>query len=135
MTFPRPARIRTGVNTKPLRLLSFALSLTAALALGHATAADSPFAFKETTAASLALSERGRPVFVYNFGGILAEGAPETMRRSTYLHPVHAPDGTVLTDDFNPDHRHHRGILNRAASRKQFPIIDCVSNSERKSTD
>ena len=32
------------------------------------------------------------------------------MRRSSYLHPVYAPDGTLLTDDFNPDHPHHRGI-------------------------
>ena len=41
---------------------------------------------------------------------VLAPNAPETMRRSCYLHPVYAPDGTVLTDDFNPDHPHHRGI-------------------------
>jgi hypothetical protein len=33
------------------------------------------------------------------------------MRRSTYLHPVYAPDGTLLTDDFNPNHAHHRGIF------------------------
>ena len=33
------------------------------------------------------------------------------MRRSCYLHPVYGPDGTVMTDDFNKDHPHHRGIF------------------------
>ena len=76
-----------------------------------AGAADSPFAFQEISPAALQLSEQGQPVFVYNFGGILASNAPEATRRSTYLHPVYAPDGTVLTDDFNPNHPHHRGIF------------------------
>lgn len=55
--------------------------------------------------------ENGKPVFVYNYGMILAPGAAERLRRSCYLHPVYAPDGTVLTDDFNQDHPHHRGIF------------------------
>ena len=32
------------------------------------------------------------------------------MARSCYLHPVYAPNGAVLSDDFNADHPHHRGI-------------------------
>ncbi len=68
------------------------------------------FTFRELNDVSLELSEKGQPVFVYNFGMILKEGFPETMRRSTYLHPVYLPDGTVITDDFNRDHPHHRGI-------------------------
>ena len=70
----------------------------------------SPFAFREVGTTGLELSENGKPVFVYNHGMILAPGFPETMRRSSYLHPVYAPDGTILTDDFNADHPHHRGI-------------------------
>jgi hypothetical protein len=73
-------------------------------------AAQSPFRFKETSPTALELSDGGEPVFVYNFGMVLAPGFPEAMRRSSYLHPVYAPGGTVLTDDFNPDHPHHRGI-------------------------
>ena len=73
--------------------------------------ARSPFAFREITPASLELTENGQPVFVYNFGGILASNFPEKMRRSCYLHPVYAPDGTLMTDDFNKDHPHHRGIF------------------------
>src|SRR5450756_1344739 len=90
------------------------LPLTAALLAAMCrplAAAESPFAFREINPASLELAESGKPVFVYNYGGILAAGFPETMRRSSYLHPVYAPDGTLLTDDFNKDHPHHRGIF------------------------
>ena len=96
----------------PFRFCPLSTLLVAAIACCHAaTGADSPFAFREISPASLQLSEHGQPVFVYNFGGILADGAPEATRRSTYLHPVYAPDGTMLTDDFNKDHPHHRGIF------------------------
>ncbi|MBK5293318.1 MAG: PmoA family protein [Acidobacteriia bacterium] len=72
--------------------------------------AAAPFQFREITPASLELTEDGKPVFVYNHGMILKEGVKEQYRRSSYLHPVYAPDGTVLTDDFPKDHPHHRGI-------------------------
>lgn len=81
------------------------------LALIFSTRARAQFKFSETTPATLELSEAGKPVFVYNFGGVLASGFPETMRRSGYIHPVYAPDGTLLTDDFNKNHPHHRGIF------------------------
>jgi len=72
--------------------------------------AASPFTFRETSPSSLELSEDGKPVLVYNHGMMLKEGVPEQYRRSSYIHPVYAPDGTVLTDDFPKDHPHHRGI-------------------------
>lgn len=72
--------------------------------------AASPFLFRDITPASLELSEDGRPVLVYNHGMMLREGVKEQYRRSSYLHPVYAPDGAVLTDDFPKDHPHHRGI-------------------------
>jgi hypothetical protein len=71
---------------------------------------QSPFSFREANPTSLELTDHGKPVFIYNFGGILAPNFPEAMRRASYIHPVYAPDGTLLTDDFNPDHPHHRGI-------------------------
>lgn len=71
---------------------------------------SSPFRFREIGATGLELSENGKPIYVYNFGMILKPGFPEEMSRSSYLHPVYTPDGTVITDDFNPDHAHHRGI-------------------------
>jgi hypothetical protein len=98
-------------STSSLRQnLPLAALLLAAVPVAPAVAA-SGFAFREISPASLELSEGGKPVFVYNFGGILASNFPERMRRACYLHPVYAPDGTVMTDDFHKDHPHHRGIF------------------------
>ena len=69
-----------------------------------------PFAFRERSADTLELTDRGAVVFAYNHGMILQEGAPANLRRSGYLHPVHAPNGAIVTDDFPKDHYHHRGI-------------------------
>lgn len=68
------------------------------------------FELREKTAASLEVLENGRPALVYNHGMMLAEGMKEQYRRACYVHPVYAPDGTVLTDDFPKDHPHHRGM-------------------------
>jgi hypothetical protein len=81
------------------------------LATLAATAAQpTQFAFREISPATVELTEAGKPIFVYNGDPVLAAGFPETMRRSGYLHPVYAPDGTKLTNDFDQDHPHHRGI-------------------------
>ena len=79
---------------------------------GMALAANkSPFAFREVNGVALELTENGQPVFDYNYGMVWKEGFPESMKRSSYLHPVYAPDGTLITDDFNKNHPHHRGIF------------------------
>ncbi len=75
-----------------------------------ACAVAQPFAFREISPGTLELLQGEKPVFVYNGDPVLAPGFPETMRRSGYLHPVYAPDGTRLTNDFDQDHPHHRGI-------------------------
>lgn len=88
-----------------------ALAIAAGLfLLACAQQPSSPFAFGGGSGGSLELSENGEPVFVYNHGMILKEGVDPKFRRSSYIHPVYAPDGTVLTDDFPKDHYHHRGI-------------------------
>lgn len=68
------------------------------------------FTIDDIQGASLRLSEGGAPVLVYNYGMRLKEGAPERYRRSSYIHPLYAPGGTILTDDFPADHYHHRGL-------------------------
>lgn len=73
--------------------------------------AKSPFALRRAGPGSVELTENGKPVYVYNHGMMLKKGAPEDRRRSCYVHPVYAPDGTVVTDDFPKDHYHHRGIF------------------------
>lgn len=93
----------------PICLLPVAAALLA-LCLCPALA-DGAFAFKEISPTAIELTDRGKPVFVYNFGMTLAKGFPESMRRAAYLHPVYAPDGTLLSDDFNGSHPHHRGIF------------------------
>ena len=54
----------------------------------------------------------GKPVFEYRGGpGVLPAGdIKPAFRRGGYLHPVSTPAGTVVTDDYPPDHRHHHGV-------------------------
>ena len=72
--------------------------------------AAAQFTWRDVDARSIELSENGRPVFVYNHGVMLQAGVPQDRARCCYLHPVYAPDGVVVTDDFPKDHYHHRGI-------------------------
>ncbi len=90
--------------------MNCAYALLLAASTLSAREAKTEFTFQEISPSALRLSDGGQPVFVYNFGMVLAPGFPKAMERSCYLHPVYGPDGTVLTDDFNPDHPHHRGI-------------------------
>jgi hypothetical protein len=87
------------------------LALVLGICVAQAPGSTSPFAFKEISPTGLQLSDGGKPVFVYNFGMVSAKGQPESLKRSSYLHPVYAPDGTLVTDDYNPNHPHHRGIF------------------------
>ncbi|MDZ4861351.1 MAG: DUF6807 family protein [Candidatus Hydrogenedentes bacterium] len=60
----------------------------------------------------LIVMEGGKPVFVYNYAPVAPPtGVSEKFRRANYLHPVHGPDGSVVTEDFPADHHHHRGIF------------------------
>lgn len=65
------------------------------------------------------ISELGKPVLGYNYqtnepGAVLAQIHPDNQKyarpRSDYIHPLHGPDGEVLTQDWSLDHPHHRGI-------------------------
>lgn len=46
------------------------------LCVSQAAGAESPFSFRDVKATRLALSENGKPVFVYNYGMILCAGVP-----------------------------------------------------------
>jgi hypothetical protein len=86
------------------------LLLTLAAAVPVA-AAGAPFHFSERDSTSLALSEGGHPVLVYNFGVISRTNVPADRARSSYVHPLYGLEGEVLTDDFPKDHYHHRGLF------------------------
>lgn len=60
----------------------------------------------------LAARWQGRPLLTYQ--GTPLAGPPGTgplFTRSGYLHPVYAPCGALLTDDFPADHLHQRGVF------------------------
>ena len=85
----------------------FAAVLSASLTAASEPKAD--FAFREVSPAKLQLTDGGQPVFDYNFG-MMKSKVKGAVPRSSYLHPVYAPNGVLITDDFNPNHQHHRGI-------------------------
>jgi len=73
------------------------------MAVTLAEAAPAPF--RLTLAPDfVTLCEGESPVFRYVRGEILAPGAPEDRRRSTYIHPLYSVDDLPLTDDFPTDH-------------------------------
>jgi hypothetical protein len=84
-------------------------SMILATTITAAPAPKADFTFKEVNSTGLELSDGGQPVFVYNFG-MVSSDVKGAVTRSCYLHPVYAPNGVVITDDFNPNHQHHRGI-------------------------
>ncbi|MBS1876776.1 MAG: ThuA domain-containing protein [Acidobacteria bacterium] len=88
-------------------MIVFRVALAAALL--HAVGMGQ-FAFREVDGKSLELTDNGAPVFVYNHGIMLRDGVPSDRARCCYLHPVWAPNGAVITDDFPKDHYHHRGV-------------------------
>jgi len=88
---------------KTLIFSLLALAVAPVVAVGQ-------FQFHDLNSKSVELTEDGSPVFVYNYGTMLKEGTAPDRARCCYLHPVYAPNGVVVTDDFPKDHPHHRGI-------------------------
>jgi hypothetical protein len=68
------------------------------------------YEWRDTGTNALELLDDGKPVLTYNYGPQLANNAPERYRRCCYIHPLRAPNGAVVTDDFPRDHYHHRGL-------------------------
>jgi hypothetical protein len=85
------------------------LSVVLAASITATPEPKSEFAFREVGDTGLELTDGGQPVFVYNFG-MVSSNVKGAVTRSCYLHPVYAPNGVLITDDFNPNHQHHRGI-------------------------
>jgi hypothetical protein len=50
-------------------------------------------------------------VLAYNYGAQLPAGVADDRKRCCYVHPLWAPNGVVVTDDFPKDHYHHRGVF------------------------
>lgn len=69
---------------------------------------------------SLEIYDNNRPVLRYNYqpiseppevkSKIRSENRKYAVSRSDYIHPLYGLHGEILTDDWVPDHPHHRGI-------------------------
>jgi hypothetical protein len=80
-------------------------------ALMTCAAAMADFTFEDDGKA-LTVLENGGKVLVYHYEiAAVPENVPERYRRACYIHPLYSPGGTVLTQDFPFDHRHHRGVF------------------------
>jgi hypothetical protein len=75
---------------------------TSGITLVHCRTKDDDF--------ELAIGDK--PVLLYNAGvkPCPVEGF-EACKRSGFIHPMYAPDGAVVTDDFPPEHPHQHGIM------------------------
>jgi len=60
---------------------------------------------------ALWLFEGDHRVLGYRYGDQIEKGVNAKYTRSCYIHPLYDLDGKVMTDDFPPDHRHHRGVF------------------------
>jgi len=66
---------------------------------------------KETT--GYTIFAREKPVLTYNSSTVYPpEGVEEAYKRSGFIHPLYAPDRSVLTTIQPEDHYHHYGIWN-----------------------
>ncbi len=62
-------------------------------------------------ARSLGVSIGGAPFFTYHHAHVPPpKGVRFSYIRSAYIHPLFSPRGALLTEDFPPDHLHHKGI-------------------------
>jgi len=60
----------------------------------------------------LRIKQDGLPILEYQAepGELPRPDIKESFKRGGYIHPVTTPAGTLVTDDFPPDHVHHHGI-------------------------
>jgi hypothetical protein len=103
------------------RALALAPALLLSPSLG-APAAETPAvrAARDAASGQVDVTESGRPVLRYNAAtvqppaGLLESVAAGNRKyavpRCDYIHPLHGPDGEVLTHDWSKDHPHHRGV-------------------------
>jgi hypothetical protein len=81
--------------------------ITLALTLGHFSLQAQGLSFEKNQEGAW-IMEDGEKVLFYQAATKSHNG---TYSRANYVHPFHGVDGAVLTEDFPPDHLHHRGIF------------------------
>lgn len=92
------------------------LLLTILVAAAPAAAAEpSPSSrftvVKDPSGSFYDVADGGAAVLRYNHGTVpVPKGIDPKYARGDYIHPLYGLDGEVLTDDYPPDHPHHRGV-------------------------
>ena len=85
----------------------------AALLAARAAVADDLAITEDAATGRYTVTDGPKPVLTYNFStvpvpaGVTGQYA---VARSDYIHPLYGPGGEVLTQDYSPDHPHHRGL-------------------------
>lgn len=89
------------------------------LVWGQPAAPEVMVARKDEESGQFVIAESGKPILRYVYktlepGELLAAVRPGSRKyaraRSNYIHPLHGPDGEILTKDWAEDHPHHRGV-------------------------
>lgn len=82
-------------------------------ASGPSVAADAAAVAVTDDGDDLRVSVAGKPVLAYRYTPMpVPEGVREVFSLSGFIHPLHSPQGEVLTRIQPPDHWHHYGIWN-----------------------
>ncbi|HOZ47429.1 MAG TPA: PmoA family protein [Candidatus Hydrogenedentes bacterium] len=85
------------------------------LVLACAMVAYGELTIEDDQAKTLTILEDGQKVLSYNYGRIDpppdSEADKERYWRESYVHPLYGLDGEIMTQDFPPDHFHHRGVF------------------------
>lgn len=106
-----PVQIEKGEGTVLVPELKAGKTLTFKLEAGAAAGTPMGVSAKRN-AGSLEIAVGGKPVFFYQMD---KEALPRAdikpvYKRAGYLHPIYTASGTVVSDDYPPQHVHHHGI-------------------------
>lgn len=95
-------------RSKSLLAIAALLALLAPVAGAHADPAIEARVDAVLTDDAVTITEAGKTVLVYRTKPLDPAAEPG---RLNYVHPLYAPDGTVLTEDRPADHLHQRGVF------------------------
>ena len=104
------------MSTTPMRKQVMCPFIWVWLMATHGICAEAPVGLRileDPATGRYTVAEGTKPVLVYNFNTVpvpVGVTGRYAVARSDYVHPLYGPDGEVLTQDYSPDHPHHRGL-------------------------
>ena len=88
-------------------LVNFSVIALLLFSMGTARAAKTEVLSASESEEGVLVTDSGQPVLFYQRQTTSLQGQ---VPRAHYIHPLYGLDGEVFTEDFPPDHPHHRGI-------------------------